>query len=336
MKTLLIFLTCFFLNVFSQLATAEEVSVYVTGDPIQTGSAANLKARFQNVATMNGTSVDLLGEVVSQTTNKTNNFWQGGVWAQPGDFVFSFNNMVIGEPRQATVRWTFLESGTSTPVVFDEFTITIDDLDHKLSGGDGRIETVTTSNAISYTVDTLTNLSVNRTANALTATGSANQNPGDKDGAIRYRFLQLSSFTMTYQTEPRGATNSAFHHDAHGSFKFDDPVDTNIGVQLYYTYHFENEEDVPVTVDFSSTLPAGLAWDTGFVPENNGSLSGGIPTYSNQTIGISGLLLDPGQHSLVFRTIRTSASGTISTSGKVMATAPSGTYRDATAVITLP
>lgn len=336
MKTRLLFLTCCFALGFTHATKAEEVIVYVTGDPIETGSGANLKGRYQNVATVDGKSVDLLGEVLSQTTGKTNDFWQGGEWAQPGDFVFSFNDMVIGETRQATVRWTFLESGTSTPVVFEEFTVTIDDLDRQLSGGAGRIETVTTSDAISYTVERMTNLTVSQSGNALSASGGMNQNSGDPEGAIRYRFLHLSSFTMTYHTEPRGAVNSAFHHDAHGKFDFDDPVDTGLGVRLYYTYHFENEEDVPVVVDFSTALPAGLVWDKEFVPVNAGSLSGGIPDYSNQTLGIRGLLLEPGEHNITFRTIRTGASGTLVTGGSIVPVSPTGPVQDATAVITLP
>lgn len=330
-KATTIFLSCLAAFGLSSEAGAVEVVINVTSDPIESGSGPNLTGRYQNVATVNGTSVDLFGEVLSQTTNKTNDFWQGAPWALPGDFVFSFNDMVIGETRAATVRWSFYEAGTTIPVVFSEFSITVDDLDNVASGGDGRTETISSGDAASYTTDSSTNLAINNSGGELSATGGTNQNPGEAAGTITYHFANRSSFTMTYHTEPNGAVNSAFHHNGRGDFVFDDPVDTNLPVRLQYTYDFTNDENVPVTIAFVTALPAGITWDTAFTPQITGAFSGSTPQYSDHTIEIPELVLQPGQSSITFATLETTLSGTIEAEAKMAIIEPPGLTKDASA-----
>ena len=77
---------------------------------MKTGSGASLTGRWNNVATVGGTSVDVRAEILSQSTTKTNDFWTYG-----DDLAFSFKDGVAGEDRWATIRWTFLENGTETP-----------------------------------------------------------------------------------------------------------------------------------------------------------------------------------------------------------------------------
>ena len=111
---------------FKASMNATAVEVAATVDPILSGTGPNLTARFPNVASVDGQNVDLYGQILSQTTNKTNTFWQGPPWGLPGDFVFQFLEGVPGEVRSATVRWTFYLSGTNTPISVSGLSLTIE------------------------------------------------------------------------------------------------------------------------------------------------------------------------------------------------------------------
>ncbi len=291
---------------------AADTVINANTSPIKTGSGANLKGRFQNVTTVDGKNVDLLGEIISQSTTKTNDFWNGAPWALPGDFVFSFKDMVIGESRQAVVRWSFFEAETNIPIAVPQFSLTLDDLDKKYGGGSGRIETVSSTDAEGYTIDASSNLNANASGETISATGGANQNPGDPEGTIKLHFKSLTSFTMTYATEPQGADTSAFHHDGGNDFVFDDPEYKELSPRLYYTYNLTNDDGNPIEVGFFDDLPAGLIWDTSYTADSSNSLAAAV-SYSNgnRDASIAGLSLPPGTSTFTLRSLRTDATGSI-------------------------
>ena len=184
----------------------------------------------------------------------------------------------------------------------------LDHLDDYPSFGNGRTETVSTTVAHSNTVDSSTNLAVNQSGETLTVTGGAN--PGDSDGAIGYRFSNLSTFTMTYHTEPHGAINSAFHHDGHGAFVFDDPEETPLPTRLYYTYSLTNDEDDPIEIDFFDDLPPGLVWDTSYTAGSSNPLAAAVNYSSgNSDARIDDELVPPGVSSFTLRSLRSLRTG---------------------------
>ena len=150
---------------------AAAVEITMPSQPIKTGSGANQTARYQNVATIDGTSVDLFAEITSQGNNDTNRLDM-----EDNDAVFQF---LYGFGGTATIRWTFFESGTTTPVTIDDFTFTIDDLDDFSV----RTEALSTADAVGYTVNDPTNVSVTVSGSTFTAMGSADQNSGRSGGS---------------------------------------------------------------------------------------------------------------------------------------------------------
>lgn len=220
------------------------IDIVISADPTETGRGRGLKARFHNVATVDGVSVDLVGKILSQTTNNTNQFRQLG-----DDFKFLLQDGEPGEVRSATVRWTFYESGTSNPVSFEDLALTIDDLDDFA----GRTESIETEDAVSYTVNDPTNVVVSFVNGTLSATGSARQNTGDPESAVKMFIESGSSFVITYTSPFYSEGDAGFIHDGDGDFVFSNPA-----VGLFYTYFFTNNEEEPVTIDFSDGLPDGL------------------------------------------------------------------------------
>ncbi|MGK0187069.1 MAG: hypothetical protein ACI9R3_002855 [Verrucomicrobiales bacterium] len=304
---------------------AEPVTATAQAAPTKNGSAANLTGRWSNVATVDGTSVDLLAEILSQSSGNTNDFWTPG-----DDVAFSFKNGLAGEVRTATVRWTWLEHGTNIPVRIAGLTVTIDDLDD----GGGRHESLVTSSARRYTLNrtTILDAAVDDSSLTLTATGGNDLSSGDADGAVKLEMSTASSFTITYRTTfSANLDSSAYHHDLDGDFVFAEPKESKIAAtapHVYFTYNLSNTEgggyydaDNPtgLEIDFFDSLPDGFLWDTNYVAFTGGSqkLDKQIQSaliYSNggRDAAINKLKVPSGRFTLTLRTQPTSQAGSIS------------------------
>ena len=222
---------------------AAAVSVAAQGDPVKSGTGAALTGRWANVTAVGGASVDVFAEILSQSTTKTNDFWTDG-----DDMAFSFKDGVAGETREATVRYTFLDNATDMPVKVTGLSLTIDDLDD----GGGRHESLSTSDATSYSLNNPTQVggAISNSTITLTANGGNDLMPGDSEGAVRIDFAAASSFTITYQTTFSGATpSSAYHLDGDSDFTLSNPVSTPVHLQ---PRSFTSPTDSPMTITRSN------------------------------------------------------------------------------------
>ncbi len=311
---------------FKASMNATAVEVAATVDPILSGTGPNLTARFPNVASVDGQNVDLYGQILSQTTNKTNTFWQGPPWGLPGDFVFQFLEGVPGEVRSATVRWTFYLSGTNTPISVSGLSLTIDDLDN----GGSRHESFDTEDATSFTLNDPTNITANLVNGnvSIVSSGGVEQNPGDPEAAARLDFRDGSSFTITYHVTFGSADRSAFHHDGEGDFTFDDPVNTPVPPtppRIYYTYRFENDTESPVAMSFNDRAPPSFKWDSSYAPfVPDPSFEVEISYSDSDHEADADLVVPPGGAAMTLRTMESSATGFIDNEATVTPSAESG------------
>ncbi|GAB3991969.1 hypothetical protein GCM10028807_23780 [Spirosoma daeguense] len=164
------------------------------------GVGATRAARYSNVATINGQSVDIIGRVLSlttsyaltQTTAAPITFTNTGTQAQV---------ILYGANTQATVRWTAVLSNTNTPVPF-QGTFTLGDIDKITSG-----TTVTRLEGFSIAKSALYSFKLNVPAstttidqgNAYRFEGTSEQSSGDSPRyAVALSFVGLSSFDITY------------------------------------------------------------------------------------------------------------------------------------------
>ena len=183
-----------------------------TAPSSNTGSGTSKVARYSNVATINGQSVDIIGRVLSYTTSNglpvttlsPVNFSNAGTQAQ---FI------LYGANSQATVRWTVVLSNTNTPVPF-QGTFTVGDIDKITSTVTGnRLEGVVIPKSVLYSFKL--NVPANTTTidqgNAYRFEGTAEQSTGDSPQyAVALSFVGLSSFDITYtkngtEAETQGA-----------------------------------------------------------------------------------------------------------------------------------
>ena len=223
------------------------------------------------------------------------------------------------------------ETGTSTPVVIDSFSFTIDDLDDFSV----RTEALSTADAVGYTVNSPTNVAVTFSGSTFTAMGSTDQNSGDPEGAVRFHFENKSTIVLSYNSTFQEDAQSAYHHDGSTNLIFPNPDYTPVLPEmprLYYSYDFSNEKPEPVNMNFLDELPEGLIWDTSFVPVTTNGLSVNV-VYSNnnRNATITEFSLPPGQSKLTLSTLQTQMGGDIANEATL--TPGAG---EAVAVVTTP
>ncbi len=309
------------------------IDVTATAAPVISGTGVDLTARFPNVATVNGQSIDLHAQILSQTTNKTNTFWHD---ADLGDFVFQFLEGETGEVRSATVRWTFYESGSNNPVSLGDISLTIDDLDH----GDSRHESLESSDISSFTLNDPTNLTTQIVASnvSVASAGGVEQNPGEPEAAVRLA-IQNASFTIIYHVTFGTADRSAFHHDGSGTFSFTNPTTTPVPnplSRIYYTYQFDNTTDSPVPMQFNDRAPSGFRWDSTYAPfVPNAAFDVEISYADSDYEAEASLVVPPGGATMTLRTLLSNTTGAIENEATVTPTVESG-FAPLTATTTIP
>ncbi|WP_461084716.1 Ig-like domain-containing protein [Spirosoma flavus] len=175
-------------------------TVFTFSAPTSSGSGLTKTARYSNVATINGQSVDIVGRVLSYTTTNALpvsttspvNFANTGTQAQ---FI------LYGANSQASVRWTVVASGTNTPVPF-QGTFTLGDIDKITSGtAVSRLEgiSIAKSAIYSFKLNVPANTATIDQGNAYRFEGTAEQSSGDSPRyAVALSFVGLSSFDITY------------------------------------------------------------------------------------------------------------------------------------------
>ena len=212
------------------------------------------------------------------------------------------------------MRYSFVDSKTSAPVTVPDFAFTIADLD----GYNLRGDSVTTSESYGYTLNDPTNVVVTASGTEVSFRGSKNQRmvSSQPEGAVRLRFANRSSYTLTYTSKNRAPLPADFIHDGNGDFAFTKPVYTSSPKCLYYTFSYKNKEAGPVWMKFYDQLPEGLSWDPNYVPETVGDLGEVVVDYSNanRDASIGCQLMPPGYSSFKLRTQPTQMTGQVDNS----------------------
>ena len=121
------------------------------------------------------------------------------------------------------------------------------------------------------------------------------------------------------------------------AFDFDDPVETEVGKRLYYTYNLTNNEGNAQPVSFFDSLPEGMIWDIEYA-EVTGQITGDDLVFSNgnRDVSVNTMVLQPGAHSLKLRTLETSQSGIVYNEASVDPHHPEVEEMIRSATITLP
>lgn len=303
--------------ILALVVQAAAVDITANTPPIVTGSGVGMTARFPNVGTLDGTSLDVFAEILSYSPAGKPCVFD----VVDDDMFFQFTGGSTGMERNATIRWTFFESGTSTPVTIPNFSFTVDDLDNLPT----RRESLTTANATGFELNNPTNVTAALAGSTVTATGGIEQNSGDPEGAVKLHFASKSSVQISYNTIHGSALVSAYHHDGNDEFSFPNPEYTPMPKpldcslpRLYYTYHFHNNGYVPVLTNFSNKLEEGMVWDTGYTPKVTGSLEIQIDyEKQNREALIPLLWLPPGDSSLTLCTFDVEQSGEIENEAKI-------------------
>ena len=304
---------------FDSAVSAADVSIEIGDDPTLRGRRHGRVAIYPRVATVEGVGIDLIGRVERQSRSGKKN----GFGMSDGDFRFQLEGGRKGETVSTMVRWSFVEAGTETPVTLRDFSLTIDDLDDN----DKQTEMVVTGDAHAYTLEATSNVRAQVQGGMILASGTADQDRGDPDGAIKLHFSDCSSFSIGYQTSFRADTTSWYLHDGNGDIAFVSPEFISLspqGPSLYYTYTFENEEDEDVEVDFFDKLPVGLFWDSDYRPVLDGLREIDV-TYSEDRREASAVkvLMPPGSSSFSLKTLQTSKVGAVDNEATI---APSERY----------
>lgn len=288
------------------------VAITVNSDPSVSGSGANLKATFSNVATVDGVAVDLFAEILSQSSTKTNTFFRSS-----DDFVFGFKDGQPGEDRTATVKWSFFKKGTTTPIMLPVMQISVDDLDNFSA----RLESLFADKALGFVTNNPTNVSAGMEGGTLYAEGGSNQNPGDPRGAVKLFYAGFTSFTISYHTIFRQASVSYYHHDGDEDFDFTTPtpppalpIPGTGGDGLLFHYSVKNDEPDAMHMDLFDRLPVGLKWDTSYTPVIKGDIKDLKIDYSDDQLGfsITKMLVGRGSSSIKLKTVSRPSRGLIS------------------------
>ncbi|WP_018620617.1 Ig-like domain-containing protein [Spirosoma luteum] len=220
---------------------------FATAPTSTTTSATNpvgLKARYPNVATINGQVVDVIGEVLTYSTGQYLTV-NTTVYPRFDNFVNTTGGVTTNLARfgvasatgatsvTATVKWSVVRTGTNTPFVI-QGSFTVGDID--FDAATGITETVTANKADLYSYKlsgpnstTPTSISVTNTANAIRFQGTQAQAGfagTDPRYAVGLAYVGVSSFQVTYSmNKTTGNANTAnFPLDGEGGIVFVDPV----------------------------------------------------------------------------------------------------------------
>ncbi|GAB3491443.1 hypothetical protein GCM10027341_04400 [Spirosoma knui] len=198
----------------------------------QSGSGTSKVARYRNVATISGQSVDIVATVLSLTSTNTVGTANPVTTTSPVNFSTTGTEALVllyGANARATVRWTVVNSTTSAPVPFQGSFI-VGDLDRITDGSTlNRLEGIEVPNSTLYSYK-LNNPTTVNTINGGTFRrfeGTQNQNQNTSGFsptfAVSINFVGLSYFDITYTKTGNEAVaqGAGFNFDGNAALAFD-------------------------------------------------------------------------------------------------------------------
>lgn len=167
-------------------------------------------ALFQNVSVVDGVAVDMLAEVIAGSNSISqfppNGFIRSGA-DDAGWLIFA----------DSTIRYSFFEAGTTTPVdINGVFTVT--DMD------DNESATFSLADLASYAVTEGSAVGIVESGGSVTFDGNGNWT---QDPESRFQFVLEGQ--STFDVRWRGGSNSGFAFDGDGDFSIDPPACSDFG-----------------------------------------------------------------------------------------------------------
>ncbi|MFD2574650.1 beta strand repeat-containing protein, partial [Spirosoma soli] len=186
-------------------------------------TAVGRTARYPNVATINGQSVDMIGQVLTYTGVADATYPRFDVVTNANSQARLARFAINGGVASSTVRWTVVRTGTTTPVPF-QGSFTIADIDNNLTSGITESVTVGNNDLYSYKLSSPTNTSVTTpTASTIRFQGTQDQ-PGtdgvDPAFTVALAYVGVSSFDITYAKTGATTNTANFPMDGQGGIVF--------------------------------------------------------------------------------------------------------------------
>lgn len=173
-------------------------------DNVGTGEAGST-ARYPNVSVVNGTPVDMIVEVVAGQMSPTSAAPTGFLVGSGG--IFDTDDAQWQINRDATIRYSFYEAGTTEPIAVNSV-FTVSDMD---GGANSESATFAAADLADYAISSGSSVRITEQGGDVVFTGSGNWN-GDPES----RFQVVLEDTTTFEVHWQGATNSGFGFDGDG------------------------------------------------------------------------------------------------------------------------
>ena len=172
--------------------------------------AAGSSARYTNVTVVDGVAVDMLVETLEGTMNAGNAPPNG--FATGGGGAFGPDDARWQITRNATIQYTFVETGTTNPVELNAV-FTVNDLD---GGANNESATFDAADLAGYAVAEGSAVQITEEGDEVVFSGSGTWN-GDPQSRFQIVLEGVSTFDALWQ----GATNSGFGFDGDGDLGID-------------------------------------------------------------------------------------------------------------------
>ncbi len=195
-----------------------------------TGGGVGTKARYSNVATLNGQAIDVIGEVLTYSGTATTTYPRfDNYLATNGAYLARYaiaGTSTAPAGLTSTVRWSFVKSGTNTPVPI-QGSFTVGDIDNDQTSGSTTLESIIVkkSDLYSYKLSLPTNTSVISTTASPTIRFQGTQNQPGIDGidpafTVALAYVGVSSFQITYSKVGTSTGTANFPFDGEGGIVF--------------------------------------------------------------------------------------------------------------------
>lgn len=207
-----------------------------TAPVITGGPGVGLRGRYNNVATIGGQAVDIIGEVLTYSGTpvviatiqypRFDNFTNANSNTQLARYAIA-GTATAPAGLTSTVRWTVVRNGTNTPVPF-QGSFTVGDIDNDQANAAGSsLESVIVNkdDLFSYKLSSPTNTTTITTGASPTIRFQGTQNQAGTDGldpafTVALAYVGVSSFDITYSKVGTNPGTANFPFDGEGGIVF--------------------------------------------------------------------------------------------------------------------
>src|SRR5690606_5870440 len=242
-------------------------------------------ARYTDVSVVDGTPVDMVVEVLAGGMAPTGSAPNGFLIGNGG--IFDTDDAQWQINRDATIRYTFYEAGTTTPIEVNAV-FTVSDLD---GGVNNERATFSAADLSGYAISDGSAVTITEDAGNVVFSGNGNWN-GDPESRFQVAFTELSTLDVHWQ----GAPNSGFGFDGDGDRAIDpacsDFGDAPVGYGTLAADGGAQHEIVPgltlgTLIDFDADgqpSPSALGDDDNRLADEDGVADEIVATVGDETV----------------------------------------------------